>query len=78
METKSVTLGEVFSEEQLAYARACIQQHNGTVLKTLVEKLVEQVTEPALPHINQVTGQENDPTYWAWMLVYALQRGSNG
>lgn len=73
---KTVTLGEVFAPEQLELAKNLIARHKDVVLKPLVAQLVNQVTEPSIEHINQTTGQENDPTYWAWMLVYAFQKGS--
>ena len=73
---KTVTLGEVFAPEQLELAEKLVSHHKDTVMKGLVTQLVNQVTEPSIDHINQITGQENDPTYWAWMLVYAFQKGS--
>jgi hypothetical protein len=79
MTTPSTTLGEVFTAEQLARAREIVGKYAGqTVMRHCIEHLTEEITSPALGQINQRTGQDNDPSYWAWMLLYAIRHKGGG
>ena len=69
---KTITLGEAFTQTELDLAGVIYAKYGCRPSKACVEHLVEEVTLPAIARINTVTGQENDPGYWAWMLVYAL------
>lgn len=68
MANKSITLGELFNDEDIAKARAIYREAKPGQFKRMVLPLVEA----KLAHINQVTGQENDAGYWAYALEYAL------
>lgn len=71
-EQKTVSLGEVFTDPQLCKAlRIC--GSDGTTTE-IVNRLVREITEPALEHINKVTGQENDARYWAYLLIHTQAR----
>lgn len=73
-DTKMVTLGEVFTDEQLDKAQEIVGKYaDQSVMRHCIEHLTEEITSPALDQINQRTGQENDPGYWAWMLLYAIR-----
>lgn len=68
MTKKTITLGELFNEEDIAKAREIYKLAAPGQFKRMVLPLVEA----KLAHINQVTGQENDAGYWAYALEYAL------
>ena len=71
-EGKSVSLGQVFTDEQLFWAIRIVS--TGRTAQEIVSRIEDEITKPALPHINQVTGQENDARYWAYLLVHTLAR----
>lgn len=73
IDQRHITLGDVFTEQQLNRAAEIVSAYQGKSERPLVEHLIEEITEPALDQINLATAQENDPGYWAWMLVYALR-----
>ena len=63
--TKTITIGELFTEHELKRAMARKNDH---------KFLKEEIVEPVIARINRVTGQDNDPTYWAYALEYALNQ----
>lgn len=71
-EDKSIALGQVFTDEQLLWALRIV--NTGRTAQEIVSRIEDEITKPALPHINQVTGQENDARYWAYLLVHTLAR----
>lgn len=75
MEQKHITLGEVFTEKQLERAHAIVQLYPKHATRAIVSHLMAEITEPLIGQIDEKTGQENDPGYWAWTLAYALGRG---
>lgn len=72
---QGLTLGDVFTDAQIAEAYAIYQTHlrTGTSGLDLHNKLMLIVQE-AMPKINEFTGQVNDVSYFAYMLEYALAR----
>ena len=62
---KKITIGELFTEEELQKAFRLSD----------VNKIEAQIVKPAIARINQITGQENDSKYWAYCLVYMIQKG---
>ena len=60
---KAVNFKHIFSEEDIKLA---IKLNNAN-------EICSQITKPKLELINEVTGQENDPKYWAYWLMYCCQ-----
>lgn len=60
--TRTLTLGEIFTDEQLALAELC----------TSIAELREQIIDPHLAEINERVGQENCPQFLAYLLGAAL------
>ena len=55
---------EVFTEKMLEDARACKN----------TEEIRVKVIEPNMAMINEKTGQENDPRYWAYAMEFTLNQ----
>ena len=68
-------LNELFTKQELELARSIIKT---TTTGQLNKQLTERVTEPALAHINKITGQENNARYWAYVLEWALGKEDKG
>jgi hypothetical protein len=66
---KTIQLGEIFTEQELKRALYLKSVYSGTTLR---DELKEKIVMPAMPKINEKTGQENDPLYWAYALIYVL------
>jgi hypothetical protein len=64
---KTVALGEIFTAAELARAKG---------IGPNVKRLLKEIVEPAMRRIDEVTGQENDPRYWAHALASALDVSS--
>lgn len=64
MNRPTITIGELFTEDQLAQAREIVL---ASFRKTPHKDLLGMVT-PLMPHINEVTGQENSADYFAYLL----------
>lgn len=83
---KNVKLGELFTDEELKLARRIVAEHERTMSMVFeddrppkkaipipaAQEIADRVTRPAIDRINKVTGQENDPMYWAYALEYAI------
>jgi hypothetical protein len=66
--TKEINLSEVFSVKMIEDAMECKD----------TKEIQSRVIEPNMAHINKVTGQENNPTYWAYAMEYVLTWFSEG
>lgn len=64
------SLQELFTDEELAACTQIYRETGGGL--GFVERCVREVVEPALPRINELTGQPNDPAYFAYTLDYAI------
>lgn len=73
---KTVRLGDLFTEEQIKKAVEIVHNFRRTG-RSLNDILVERVVREAMPRINDVTGQENDERYWAYVLEAALTQEFN-
>lgn len=72
---KTLPIGQLFSDDELARGRRIYFQHKGEPsFEVMKAALRDQIVIPAMPRINQVTGQENDPDYMAYALIYAYQQ----
>ena len=67
-ERKEISLGEVFTEKMVEEASKCKD----------VTEIQKRVIEPNMARINRVTGQENDPRYWAYAMQFALNELRRG
>ena len=67
--TQTIALGELFTEQELTLARDLFEQYQYT---ELTDALEEQVIKPAMPRINERTGQENSSRYFAYVLEAAI------
>lgn len=76
MSKKTVSIGDLFTDEELMLAQSIFLAHQGTNME-LHNKLVEQVVRGALPRINQVTGQENFEGYMAYVLEHSRHEACN-
>lgn len=61
---KEISALEVFTEAMFSEAKKC----QGTT------EIQTRVIEPNMEHINKVTGQENDPRYWAYAMEFTLNQ----
>lgn len=61
---RMVTIGEFLSPDQI---RKCTRLND-------VKKICEEVIKPNLEEINQKLGQENDPMYLAYMVMFAMEQ----
>jgi hypothetical protein len=67
-----VTISKIFTLAELAKAERIIATTRGGTDR--ITRLANEITIPALPRINDKTGQENDARYFAYLLEYALTR----
>jgi hypothetical protein len=61
-----VKLDEVFSEEQIQKMVTLLQEPDAVV------RIHNEVILPHMSEINRITRQENDPMYWAYVSIFAL------
>jgi hypothetical protein len=66
---KSMTLPQFLTEAQISEAHALYKDHGGVDAKGKIQK---QVIEPNMAAINKKLGQENDPSYLAYAVVYVF------
>ena len=68
---KTMTLPDFLTEAQIAEALALFKDHGGVDAKGKIQK---QVIEPNITEINKKLGQENDPSYLAYAVVYVFSQ----
>lgn len=66
---KTVKLGEMLTDEQLELCRALYPDR---------ERIRDEVIAPNLEAINRRLGQENDPDYLSYAIVYAIENAAGG
>lgn len=75
---KTVTLSQILTEKQIATAlrlyEACLSE--GADFSDAVAKIQCTLIEPNMATINARLGQENDPRYLAYAVVYALSQAT--
>lgn len=69
---KAFSLRDLFTDAQLDRAFKIIYEHGGT--SGLNAMLIESVVREAMPNINEVTKQENNETYVAYLLQHAYNQ----
>ncbi len=74
---KMVTLQEIFTPEDLGAAISILEECDGDA-GVAVKRIQAEVIEPIIDHINTVTRQGNDPGYWTYALIFAIQQGATG
>lgn len=60
-----ITLGELFTDDELIRI-GC---------STSREQIRDEVIKPNMDRINRATGQENDPDYLSYAIVYSMRVG---
>lgn len=68
---KTITLLQFLTEAQIAEAFTLYKNHGGIDAKGKIQK---QLIEPNMGAINKKLGQENDPGYLAYAVVYAFSQ----
>ena len=68
---KNMTLPQFLTEAQIAEALTLCKDHGGIDAKGKIQK---QVIEPNMVAINKKLGQENDPSYLAYAVVYVFSQ----
>ncbi len=74
-EQKMITIGEVFTPEDFVAAIKILEECDGEGAEA-VKRIQTEVIEPIIDHINTVTRQGNDPGYWTYALIFAIQQGA--
>lgn len=69
MTDRQISLADLFTEAEI---EAASELYDRCSPGTFNKAVVEQIVTPALPRINQVTGQENDARYWGYALEHAI------
>jgi len=72
--TKTVTLPQFLTEAQIAHAVRLYETHGEA---HAVDPIQIHVIEPNMTVINEKLGQENDPRYLAYAVVYACTQASS-
>jgi hypothetical protein len=70
MTTKSITLPDILTAAQIAEAARLYKAHG----MNAVSKIQAQLIAPNMSAINAKLGQENDPRYLAYAVVYVLSQ----
>lgn len=68
--TPSIRLGDLFTDEQIDLAIAIVREG-----RDVHSRLVEEVVRPAMSRIDEVTGQQNDVDYFAYVVEWAATHG---
>lgn len=63
---KTIAIGDMLTDEQIQ--RCC-------ALYPSRERILEEVVKPNMAEINRKLGQENDPNYLSYAIVYVLGQG---
>lgn len=66
MQDLTIQMDKVFSAEQIQQMVTLMEERDA------VTRIHDEVIVPHMAEINRITGQENDPMYWAYASVYAL------
>ena len=62
---KTVTIGDILTSEQIELCRALYPDH---------QRIRDEVIAPNMEAINRNLGQENDASYLAYAIVYAIEK----
>ncbi len=66
---KQIKLADLFTPDDITEAIKIMDKN----IVSPAREIEESVVKPKMVHINQVTGQENDSMYMAYMLLDALR-----
>jgi hypothetical protein len=69
-EPKMVKLGDFLTEKEIVKASQLWRNLPPGV--TFVQRVCDEIIKPNMERINKALGQENDPMYLAWMVVYVV------
>ena len=62
---KTITLAEMLTDAQLDKCRALYPDR---------KRIRDEVIKPSMVEINRKLGQENDPDYLSFAIIYAIER----
>jgi hypothetical protein len=62
---RHITLGEIFTDDELIRIGSLSSR----------EQIRDEIIKPNMDRINRATGQENDPDYLAYAIVYSMRVG---
>lgn len=71
---KTVALGDIFNEQDVRKILRLCAEHESDPVGFLVDCIESLVIRPKLSKINQVTRQQNDARYWAYLMLSVLSR----
>jgi len=66
---RKFTIGELFTDAELKQAMSIYKY---TRAGFVCDRMVSEIVQHALPRINKLTEQENDPRYLGYMLEWAM------
>lgn len=72
---KGFKIGDIFTDAELKRAVTIFSEANRQNGKETIDKVVAEITRPAMERIDKLTGQKNDERYFAYMLEYAVTGG---
>lgn len=72
---KNIKLTDILTHDELVKAVAL---YNTCDAPEFNRRLATEIIAPAMPRINQSTGQENDARYLAYAIEYAFNQRSGG
>lgn len=64
-----MTVGDLVTEEQF---KMCVEIGKNNPTHQVAKKISEEIIEPNIDKINEITGQENDPKYIAYAILNIL------
>ena len=68
---KEILFGDLFTAEDIKTGISLLNQNTGSGIsdaRLIKEKLIDNIID----RINEVTGQENDPMYFAYMFIHHI------
>jgi hypothetical protein len=71
--TKTVAISDFFTAAELSRALDLYEECKREGMR-FNQRCADQIIKPVLDRINETTGQENDPSYLAYALEYAIMK----
>ena len=60
--SRKINLADIFNYKELVLAAAC----------RTPKEICTNIVEPVIDRVNQITGQENNPMFWAYILEHQM------
>jgi hypothetical protein len=71
--TKTVAISDFFTAAELSKALDLYEECKREGMR-FNQRCADQIVKPVLDRINDTTGQQNDPSYLAYALEYAIMK----